>query len=124
MPATLGIRTRDSSQDDGLDPLHCTACIAIKSRLQTTVVHCLKTYCLELGLLLEFVMSATILEQPIKVPTAVTHSILNRQRNMTQDINDEIVLLFFHFKYFVIVPVRPGRDADHSPTSSAEVKNE
>jgi hypothetical protein len=99
MPATLGFRTRDSSQDDGLDPLHYTARIASKS-LQITAVHCLKTSCLESGLLLEFVMSATILEQPIKVPITIIHSILNMQRNMTQDSIDKILLPFFHSKYF------------------------
>jgi hypothetical protein len=73
--------------------------IATKS-LQTTVVHFLKTYCLESGLFLEFVMSATILEQPIEVPVAITHLMLNMQRNMTQDIIDKILLSFSHFEYF------------------------
>jgi hypothetical protein len=45
-------------------------------------------------------MSATVLEQPIKVPVAITHSMLNMQRNMTQDINDKILLSFSHFEYF------------------------
>jgi hypothetical protein len=44
MPATLGIRTRDSSQDDGLGPLHCTA--RTTTSLQITAVLCLKTNCL------------------------------------------------------------------------------
>jgi hypothetical protein len=54
---------------------------------------------MESGLFLEFVMSETRLEQPITVPVAITHSIINMQRNMTQDMNDKIFILFSHSKY-------------------------
>lgn len=65
-----------------------------------TVVHCLKIYCLQSGLLLEFVKLATILEQIIKMRMTITHSILNMHKNITQDISDKILRPFSHCKHF------------------------
>jgi hypothetical protein len=99
MLATLGIGTRELSEVDGLDSLHCTTCITSKS-LQTTAMHYLRTNCLVSGLLLEFVKSAAILEQPMKGPVAITQSMLNMLINKTQDISDKILLSFSQSKYF------------------------
>jgi hypothetical protein len=70
MLVTLGIQTCYFSQDGGLGPFKCTTPVTNKG-LQTTAVHCLKPICLESGLLLEFIMSATILEQPMKGPVSI-----------------------------------------------------
>jgi hypothetical protein len=95
MPTTLEIRTRESSQEDGLDSTYHQ-----QEPANNCCFLCIKTNCLESCLLLEFVMSATILEQLMKVPTAITHSILNMQRYMTQDNNDKILLSFSHSEHF------------------------
>lgn len=88
-PATLGIRTRDLSQE----PLHCTTRTSTKNQ-QTTAVHCLKTNFLQSGILLEFAVSAVVPEQPMKGPVATAHKVLNILINKTQDISEKILVIF------------------------------
>lgn len=91
--ATLGIRTRESSQDDGLDTLHCTAHISTKS-LHTAAAHLFKTNCLLSGHVLEFVLSATTMERHRKGSAAIKQSTLNMSINKTQDTSDKTLLSF------------------------------